>query len=214
MIRFRQYFLTGIAVILPLALTVLVFRYIWNILVSTVVNPVYNVFPFELDKRIAIFIIKGLILIFVVLAVSGIGYMANWILVRKFIQIGESLVSRVPMVNRVYSVLKEISLVFFGKGKQKDLFRSAVLIEYPRKGLYSIAFVTRKSHPVISQKVNQELLSVFLPTTPNPTSGVLLFVPKQDIVDLPISIEDAVKLVISGGSLVSNGYSANPPAGS
>jgi len=199
--HFRKYFLTGIAVILPVMLTVLVFQYLWNLADLIFVNPLYQALPFDIDKRLAVVLIKTLIVFVVIAIVFLVGFATNILVVKQFFKIGEGILERVPMVNRVYGVLKDISSTIFVQGKQRELFRSAILIEYPRKGLYSIAFITKASHPVLSKMSGKDLVSVFLPTTPNPTSGVLLFLPREELLELPLTIEEAIKLVISAGTL-------------
>ena len=188
----RTYFLTGIAVLLPAVLTILVLQYIWNVADHVIVDPLYKALPFELDPGQALFLIKSLILLVVVITICLVGFATNILVVKEAFRIGEWFLERVPMVNRIYSVLKDISSTIFVQGKQRELFRSAVLIEYPRKNLYSIAFITRSGHPALSEVSGKELTSVFLPTTPNPTSGILLFLPKEEVTELPISIEEAI----------------------
>jgi uncharacterized membrane protein len=152
-----------------------------------------------LDKHIAIFTIKILILVIVFLFICLIGLGTEIFVVKSFFNFVESMVKRVPMVNRIYGTIKEIFSAFVGQ--EREIFRSAVLIEYPRKGLYSIAFITRTSHPKLKKTIEQDLVSVFLPTTPNPTSGLLLFLPKNEAIALPFSVEEAIKMVVSGGAL-------------
>lgn len=202
--KLRQYFFTGIAALLPIILTYFVFRYLWSLADSVLVDPVYNLFehfvPVETDRRTTVFLVKAFILLLTIGSICLLGLTAELILVKQLIRFGESLVLKVPMVNKVYSVLKEISATFFGKN-QKDLFRQAVLIEYPKKGLWSAAFITKTNHTVIEQASGKKLVSVFVPTTPNPTSGVLIFVERENLIDLPYTVEDAIKLVISAGTL-------------
>lgn len=204
--RARQNFFTGIAVLLPIILTYFVFQYLWGIADSILVDPVYslleNFFPVETNRTVTIFLIKTVILMVTVGMICVLGLTAELILVKQLIRFGESVVLKVPMVNKVYSVLKEISATFFGK-HQKDMFRQAVLLEYPRKGLWSVAFITKTDHLIIREASGQNLVSVFVPTTPNPTSGVLIFVQREELIDLPYTIEDAIKLVISAGTLSS-----------
>ena len=209
--HFRNYFLTGIAVVLPLVLTVLVFHYMWNLADYAIVDPLYRIFPFDVDRRLAVLVIKTLILLLVLVVICLVGFATNLIIIKQAFKLGEGILARVPMVNRVYSVIKDISSTVFAQGKQRELFRSAILIEYPRKGLYSIAFITKASHPVLSEISGKDLVSVFLPTTPNPTSGVLLFLPREELVELPLSIEEAIKLVISAGTLSGKSRTTQTP---
>jgi uncharacterized membrane protein len=197
----RKQFLTGLAVLLPAALTYWIFRYLWQVADSVIVIPLYSILPFEIDHRIAVLLIKTLILTVVFIFLCLLGYATNLLIIRRLIRFAERILFKVPFVNKVYSVIKEILTTFFSKESQKDLFRSAVLIEYPRKGLHAIAFVTKANHTALEQVTGKEMVSLFVPTTPNPTSGVLIFVQKKEIQEIPFSVEEAVKLVISAGTL-------------
>ncbi len=197
----RKQFLTGLAVLLPAAITYLIFRYLWNVADSVIVTPLYSILPFEIDHRIAVLLIKTLILTVVFVFLCLLGYATNLLLIRRLIRFAERILFKVPFVNKVYSVIKEILTTFFSKESQKDIFRSAVLVEYPRKGLHSIAFVTKTNHAALEQVTGKEMVSIFIPTTPNPTSGVLIFVQKRELKEIPFSVEEAIKLVISAGTL-------------
>jgi len=199
--NYRKNFFTGIAVLLPAALTVLLFQNLWNVMDSLIVNPLYRALPVEFDKRLFVFLVKSAILVCLFALVCLAGWATNLLIVRQVIKLGEGILARVPIIYRVYSTLKDISTTVLGKDDKSDMFRSAVLIEYPRKGVYSIAFVTKADHPVLSQASGKSLMSVFLPTTPNPTSGVLLFLPREEVHEINFSVEEAVKLVISAGTL-------------
>ena len=100
----------------------------------------------------------------------------------------------------IYKAIQQISAVFISE--KRDAFKKAVLIEYPRKDIYSIAFVTRETGGEVKERLDPETVSVFLPSTPNPTTGFLLFVPKTDIIDLDMSVEESLKLIISGGTII------------
>ena len=214
MIPFRKHFITGLAVVLPLVLTLVIIQYLFKAADSWIAGPIYSVLPFRVDKNIAVFSIKVLILIALLLAIYLVGWATQILIVKQILKFGEDLLDRVPMVNRVYSTMKEMATAFMGD--RKDLFRTAVLIEYPRKGIYSIAFVTGTSHRRISEKMAKDFVSVFVPTTPNPTSGMLLFVPREEIVELAMTVEEAIKLVISGGTVASITHvqAKIPPPGS
>ena len=118
----------------------------------------------------------------------------------KLILLGEGILTSLPLVNKVYEAFKQISGVFIAE--KREVFTKAVLIEYPRKGLYSIVFMTREAGGEIKEKLNNEMVSVFLPSTPNPTTGYLLFVPKNEIIELEMTIEESMKLIISGGAII------------
>ena len=119
---------------------------------------------------------------------------------RKVVNFGDRIVEGIPLINRVYSAIKQISQAFLAS--KREVFQKAVLFEYPRKGIYSIGFYTQDTRGAVQESIDNDVVSVFLPTTPNPTSGFLLFVPKSEIVELDLSIEEALKLIISGGAIV------------
>jgi uncharacterized membrane protein len=205
---FRNNFLAGLVVIAPIGLT------FW--LVTTVLGWVDGVvWPFipqayhpqELVNRFlgregadtVVINVRGagviLFLIFTVL----VGWIAKGLIGRSFIRWGEGLVDRMPIIRSVYNGLKQIAETVFSQSEAS--FDRACLVEYPRPGLWAVAFVSTSAKGEIAQKIprEDELLTVFLPTTPNPTSGFLLFVPKADVLPLDMSVEDAAKLVISAG---------------
>lgn len=203
----RNSFLTGIVVIAPVGLTV------W--LIWTVVGWVDGfVWPFVPDsfrpnellnrflglpeeERISINV-RGLgVVIFLIFTIL-VGWIAKGIIGRSFISWGESVVARLPVVRSIYNGAKQIAETVFAQSETS--FEKACLIEYPRKGIWAIGFIsTRTRGEVRAKATGEEMLSVFVPTTPNPTSGFLLFFPTEDVVELDMSIEDAAKLVISAG---------------
>ena len=126
-----------------------------------------------------------------------VGFLAAGLAGRTLVQIGERLLSRMPIVRSVYGTLKQIFETVLAQSSRS--FREVVLIEYPRRGIGAIGFVTGPTQGEIQVRSEEELVNVFLPTTPNPTSGFLLFVPRRDLVHLDMTIEEGIKLVISGG---------------
>jgi len=139
----------------------------------------------------------GLILVFVVLLTTGV-FVRNFI-GRKLVALGERVMSYIPFVSKVYvSVKKLVETIFFGAGKD---FKRVVLIEYPRKGLFALAFVTGEATGEVQEKTARRCLNVFLPTTPNPTSGFYLLVPEDDVTPLDMTVEESFKLLMSGGIL-------------
>jgi uncharacterized membrane protein len=144
--------------------------------------------------------LKGLGVIFFLVFTVLVGWVAKGILGRTFLRVGENLVDRTPIVRSVYSGIKQIAETVLSS--RDSSFEKACLIEYPRKGIWAIAFVASDSRGEIAEKnpdKENQLVSVFIPTTPNPTSGFLLFIPKSDIKYLDMTIEEAAKLVISAG---------------
>lgn len=194
--RLRNYFLTGLVITGPIGITLwLTWTFIkwvdgW---VKPFVPKVYN------PDTYLPFPIPGFGLIVAIFVLTIVGFFAANFLGRSMISVGENLVGRMPLVRNLYSGLKQIFETILDQ--RGDSFTKAALIEYPRKGLWAIVFISTDTKGEVAAKLEDDAdtMSVFLPTTPNPTSGFLLFVPKEDIIELDMSVEDAAKLVISAG---------------
>ena len=137
----------------------------------------------------------GLVLAIILIMVTGI-LVKNYI-GRRVVDFGEYILSGIPLVRPVYAAVKQVIQAMFGDTPYA--FKRAILIEYPRKGVWALAFVTGKTYGEIEEKTEKKMINVFLPTTPNPTSGFYLVIPEEDTIPLSISVEDAFKLLISGG---------------
>ena len=209
--RFRGNFLTGLVVIAPVGLTIWL---IWSV-VGWIDGFVLPLVPLSyhpdrliqdllgLDPQVQINV-RGIgVIIFLIFTVF-IGWLAKGIIGRSFIRFAESLVERTPVVRSIYSGIKQISETIFAQNEQS--FETACLIEYPRKGIWAIGFISTKAKGEIARKTYTagDVMSIFLPTTPNPTSGFLLFVPKRDVIELKMTVEDSAKLVISAGLVYPN----------
>jgi uncharacterized membrane protein len=136
---------------------------------------------------------------------------------RFIIRFGENMLNRMPVIRGVYGASKQILETVLQQ--QSNAFRQAVLVEYPRRGIWAIAFVTGRTEGEVQNLIADDLINIFLPTTPNPTSGFLLFVPKEDMILLDMSVEEAIKMVISGGIVTppdrrSTALKNNPVTGS
>ncbi|MEZ5685419.1 MAG: DUF502 domain-containing protein [Paracoccaceae bacterium] len=192
----RASFLTGLVVVAPVGLTLWL---MWTV-AGWVDGWVLPLVPAEMHPERYIGInLRGIgVLIFLIFTVV-VGWLAKGIFGRALIRIGESIVDRMPVVRSVYSGIKQIAETVFNQGDEK--FDKACIVEYPRPGLKAIAFVSSSAKgEVAAQGTGDDpLISVFLPTTPNPTSGFLLFVPRSQITYLEMSVEDAAKLIISAG---------------
>lgn len=208
--RLRGNFLTGLVVVLPIGLTIWLIWTVTGWIDGWVLPLVPNRYmPEEIvnrflehergsDEWITINI-RGIgVVVFLVFTVLA-GWMAKGLIGRSFIRWTEGLVDRMPVVRSIYNGLKQIAETVFAQSETS--FDRACLIEYPRKGIWALGFVSTKARGEIAEKtpLNEEILSVFLPTTPNPTSGFLLYVPKADVILLDMSVEDAAKLIISAG---------------
>ncbi len=212
--RVRGNFLAGLVIILPIGLTIWL---IWSV-VGWIDSWVWPFVPDELHPealvnrylrpegtdRISINV-RGIgVVVFLVFTVT-IGWIGKGLLGRSLLRYGEGVVERMPVVRSIYNGVKQISETVFS---QRDTsFDTACLIEYPRRGIWAVAFVSTSAKGEVRGKLGsdgEEIITVFLPTTPNPTSGFLLFLPKSDIKTLDMSVEDAAKLVISAGLVYPN----------
>ena len=197
MSKIRSWFFTGILVMTPLILTIYV---VWAF-ITFVDNLVVPLVPIEYRPSYYLpFSIPGLGLIIVFLFTTFVGILATGLFGRTLIRLWENILNRMPVVRSVYSAIKQILETVMAT--QSDAFRQAVLVEYPRKDIWAIGFVTGSTKGEVSENVNKKMVNVFMPTTPNPTSGFLLFFPEKDLRFLEMSVEDALKLVVSGGMVV------------
>ena len=200
----RNSFLTGLVVIAPVALTIWL---IWSVIgwidgfVLPFIPNLYhpdNILNTIFGQDVAINI-RGLGVVVFLLFTTFVGWIAKGFLGRSLIRFAENLVRRMPVVRSIYSGVKQIAETVFAQSDRS--FEKACLIEYPRKGIWAIGFISTDAKGEVKYKVKakSDLLSVFVPTTPNPTSGFMLFFPRSDVIELDMSIEDAAKLVISAG---------------
>jgi len=187
----RRYFVTGILVLLPLAVTVWLF---WRI-ISGVEGAVQSVL-----ERFSWTYHTGYGLLVVVAIIFAAGLFAHNVIGRKLVRFMDNLVTKIPFVSKVYLTVQQIRDAFVGR--HHGLFQSVAVVEYPRAGLYTICFVTSTAEGEVQYKTEERVVCVFVPTTPNPTSGFLLFVPQDDLIPLSMTVEEAMKLVISGGALI------------
>ena len=204
----RASFLTGLVVIAPIFLTAWL---IWT-LVGWIDSWVLPFIPWNLRPEHYIGInLRGLGVIVFLIFTIFVGWMAKGIMGRSLLHWGESIVQRMPVVRSVYSGLKQIAETVFSQADTS--FDKACLVEYPRRGIWAIAFISTSAKGEIDASIPSDggLMSVFLPTTPNPTSGFLLFVPKKDVIELEMTVEDAAKLVISAGLVYPNGKDPTIP---
>ena len=141
--------------------------------------------------------IPGLGLVLLIVALILIGMFAAGFLGKFFLSLGEWIVYKMPLISSVYSLLKQVFQTFLSN--KNNAFSKVVLLEYPRKGIWILGFVSSETQGEVKDKLGREMLNIFIPTTPNPTSGFLIFVPKEDTVSLDMSVEEGIKFVISGG---------------
>jgi uncharacterized membrane protein len=194
MARLRGYFLAGIVVTAPISLTV----YLTYMFLTFVDSKVVLLLPQEwYDALYGKTTFPGIGLIIAITCFIVIGWFATNFLGRLVIRVSEYIVDRMPVIRTLYSAIKQIFETIMAS--QSTAFREVVMMEYPRKGVWSIGFVTGVSQGEVQEMTKQETVNVFVPTTPNPTSGYLLFVPKKELKYLDMSVEEGVKLVVSAG---------------
>ncbi len=192
--RLRAYFLTGVIVTAPISITLFL---VWQF-VTFVDSQVGGLIPERYNPETYLpFSLPGLGLLVMLAFLTLIGMLTAGLAGRTLVRTGERLLSRMPVVRSVYGTLKQIFETVLAQSSRS--FREVVLIEYPRRGIGAIGFVTGPTRGEVQSRADEELVNVFLPTTPNPTSGFLLFVPKKDLIHLDMTIEEGIKMVISGG---------------
>ncbi len=197
-ITFRNSFFSGALLLAPLVVTVWAFRTIVD-LVGGTFRPLYEDYlPLSL-QRLPFFwdlIATGGVILFV----TALGYLSNYVLGKFFLGIGERVIRRIPGIGSIYNSVKQIVATF---GAQKrDLFTKVVLIEFPRKGCWCVGFLTNTKQAEPQTASGLELWTVFVPTAPNPTSGFMVMFPREELVELDISVGEAMKMIISGGAVL------------
>ncbi len=197
--RLRNYFLTGLIIVGPVGITLYALWWFINLVDAWVKPWVPQVY---LPETYLPFTVPGVGLIFSILVLIVVGALTANLFGRTLVSYGELMLDRMPVVRSVYRALKQIFETVLSQSNNS--FQDVGLIEYPRIGLYAIVFISTQTKGEIDKKVfkGEPLLSIFLPTTPNPTSGFLLFVPEKDVIILDMSVEEAAKLVISAGLVV------------
>ncbi len=192
--RLRGYLLAGILVTAPISITV----YLTYVFLTFVDSKVARLLPHEWYEALyGSTTFPGIGLIISLAGFIAIGWFATNFLGRLIIRISEYIVNRMPVIRTLYSAIKQIFETIMAS--QSTAFREVVMLEYPRKGVWSIGFVTGISEGEVQSHTRKETVNVFVPTTPNPTSGYLLFVPKNELKYLEMSVEEGVKLVVSAG---------------
>lgn len=184
----RKTFLTGLLVIFPMALTMILIIWIFNRVDIIFRQPIENLLGFK---------IYGLGILITIIIIQLAGMVARNYSGNKMITFTELLLGRIPLVRTLYFSIKQLTETIYGN--KHSAFRKAVLVQYPSKGIYSIGFYTSEGTPEINKLLGEEVVGLFIPTTPNPTSGMFVMVSSADIEPLDMSVEEAIKLVVSGG---------------
>ena len=189
-LKLRNYFITGIVVLIPIGFTLYLSRFLINIstkLVPAGLNP-NNYIPYA---------IPGIEILLTIIFITIVGGLSLSFLGKKILQIVDNLFKRIPIVRTIYSAIVQLTESFRNQEGSK---KSVVLVEYPRKGSWAVGFATKENKGELKDKTNKELINVFVPTTPNPTSGFLLMFPKEDVIYLDMSFEEASKFIVSAGT--------------
>ena len=189
-LKIRNYFFTGIVVLIPIGFTL----YLAKILIKISTKLI----PAEVNPNTYLhFSIPGLEILLTVIFITIIGGLSLSFLGRKFLQLIDDLFKKIPILRTIYSAIVQMTETFTQKDDNK---KNVVLVEYPRKGTWAVGFATKENKGEIQIKTKKELVNVFVPTTPNPTSGFLLMYPKEDLIYLDISFEEASKFIVSAGT--------------
>ena len=190
LVKFRNYFITGVVVLIPIGITAYLTLFIIKIsskILPKEINPNHYL-PYD---------IPGIEIIISIFLITFIGWLSLSFIGRKLLKIFEDILKRIPILRTIYSAITQMTETFTkGEGQTKNV----VLVEYPRKGTWAVGFATKENTKGISDKTKHNLVNVFVPTTPNPTSGFLLMFPKEEIIYLDITFEEASKFIVSAGT--------------
>lgn len=209
--KFKAYFYTGLIALLPIVLTVYIFNWIVGIMMSLLGNSFVTII---IKKLLLIFVEEGnmdyyfqllvyfISLVTMVVGTCLVGFTLKIVFFAQIIKKAKELFIKIPLIKQVYTTISQIIDVTISDREKS--YQKVVMVEYPRKGIYSIGFLTSEDNFLISDAIgkNEKLYNVFIPTSPNPTSGMFIVVPECDVKILDIKIDDAVKLIISGGVIL------------
>jgi len=188
--KIRNNFIAGVVVLIPIGITLYLTLFIIRIsskVIPKEINP-NNYLPFD---------IPGVEIIIALVIITFIGWLSLSFLGKKFFEIFNNILKKIPILRTIYSAIGQMTESFT---KTDNKQKSVVLLEYPRKGVWAVGFATKENEGLIKEKIKEDLINVFVPTTPNPTSGFLLLVPKKDLIFLDISFEQASKFIVSAGT--------------
>jgi uncharacterized membrane protein len=207
---FKKYFVTGLVILLPLAVTIAIIGFVVNFLTKPFIDMVreplshfdfmQHGFLFLTPEQALNYGSKFLILIFLFFFTVGLGMVTRWFFIKSLLKVSDRILHRIPVVNTVYKTTQDIIKTLFVTDKKS--FKQVVMVPFPRPGVYVIGLVARDAPVTCSSAVNQDLISVLVPTTPNPTTGFLLLYKKEDLIFIDMRPEDAIKFVVSCGVIV------------
>ena len=189
-VKIRNYFITGVVVLIPIGITVYLTLFI--------VNVSSKILPKELNPNHYLpYDIPGVEIIISIFLITFIGWLSLSFIGRRLLKIFEDILRRIPILRTIYSAITQMTETFT---KSKGDAKNVVLVEYPRKGSWAVGFATKENTSGIHEKTKRNLVNVFIPTTPNPTSGFLLMFPKEEVIYLDITFEQASKFIVSAGT--------------
>jgi uncharacterized membrane protein len=191
----RRYLVAGLLIWVPLGVTLLIVKFLVDLIDQTLLLLPVSIQP----EHLLGFRIPGLGLVLTAVIVLVTGIVVTNLFGKQLFTIGEQLLRRIPVVRSIYGAVKQVTESMFSSGKS---FRKVVLVEYPRKGMWTLAFQTGSGSPEIREKTGRDITSVFIPTTPNPTSGFFLMAPSEDVIELDMSVDDGLKMLLSVGVVV------------
>ncbi len=204
--RWRASFLTGLAVTLPALLTLAVIKWLFGT-ISSFTDTLLFFLKYVLDPRDVyengqsspmFWYWSLLALLLAIILITGVGLLARYYIGKRLIEWVDGVMMQVPFVNKFYGAIKQVNEAFAGN---KNSFKTVVLVEFPREGIYSVGFITSEQHAEVQQKTKETVVCVFVPTTPNPTSGFLILVPETKVTKLDMSVPDGIKYIVSLGSI-------------
>jgi uncharacterized membrane protein len=208
--KMKKYFLTGLAILLPLAVTVAVLNFLINLLTKPFIGIVSSIvckIPFPDNhtflfnqEHVILYTSKVLILITLFLFTIFLGIVTRWFVVKELFQIGDKILHRIPVINTVYKTTQDIMKTLLSSDKKS--FKQVVMVPFPRHDTFVIGLVARDAPEICSSKTTSDLVSVLIPTTPNPTTGFLLMYPRKDLVLIDMKPEDAIKYIVSCGVII------------
>tara|TARA_B100000686_G_scaffold332811_1_gene397994 strand:+ start:911 stop:1525 length:615 start_codon:yes stop_codon:yes gene_type:complete len=188
--RFRNYFIAGVVVLIPIGITIYLTIFIVSIsskILPKEINPNHYL-PYN---------IPGLEILIAIFLITFIGWLSLSFLGKRLLRVFDNILKRIPILRTIYSAIVQMTETFSKTDKSK---KNVVLVEYPRKGSWAVGFATKENTGEISNKTNKKLINVFVPTTPNPTSGFLLMFPKEEVIYLDLTFEEASKFIVSAGT--------------
>lgn len=199
--KLKNHFGSGLLVLAPLFITIRIILYLVRLMDRLVVDPIFTILPVStVEASFKEFLMKSALALLVTLFICLIGLLAERFFFKRFLQSMEVFFSNVPLFNKLYLSVREIAQAFFGD--KSGIFKKAVYVEYPRKGLWTLGLMTQDRAWDVHEKTGISMVSVFIPHPPNPAAGFLVFVPKEELLDAGITVEEAIKMVISGGAAV------------